>query len=59
LEVELLKGESDDRSPPPDNIEAVYEELCASLLSAAKQCIPSGRHKNYVPCWDKERETLY
>jgi len=24
-----------------------------------KQCIPRGRRKNYVPCWDKECETLY
>jgi len=23
------------------------------------QCIPCGRRKNYVPCWDKECETLY
>ena len=32
---------------------------CESLLSVAKQCIPRGRRKCYVPCWDKERETLY
>ena len=24
----------------------------------AKQCIPRGRRKNYVPCWDKECEIL-
>ena len=29
-----------------------------SLLSAAKQCIPCGRWKNYMPCWDKEGKTL-
>ena len=28
-------------------------------ISVAKQCIPCGRRKNYVPCWDKECETLY
>jgi len=33
--------------------------FCESLLSAAKQCIPLGRRKNYVPCWDKECETLH
>ena len=33
--------------------------FCKSLLSAAKQCIPRGRRKNYVPCWCKECETLY
>ena len=36
-----------------------YQDFCESLLSSAKQCIPLGRRKNYVPCWDKERETLY
>ena len=30
-----------------------------SLLSAAKQCIPRDRRKNYVPCWDKECETTF
>jgi len=33
--------------------------FCESLLSAAKQYIPRGRRKNYVPGWDKECETLY
>ena len=41
------------------NIEKAYQEFCESLLSSAKQCIPHGRRKNYVPCWDKEWETLY
>jgi len=37
-----------------------YQDICKSLLSAAKQCIiPRGRRKNYVPCWDKDCETLY
>ena len=35
-----------------------YQDFCESLLSAAKQCIPRGRCKNDVPCWDKECETL-
>ena len=53
-------GESVERLPPPDisNIERAYQDFCESLLSAAKQCIPRGRLKNYVPCWDKECETL-
>jgi len=57
----LLTGESVERLPPPDtpNIEMAYQDLCESLLSAAKQCIPRDRRKNYVPCWDKECETLY
>jgi len=57
----LLTDESVERLPPPDtsNIERAYQDFCESLLSAAKQCIPRGRRKNYVPYWDKECETLY
>ena len=49
----ILTGESDT------SIKKAYQEFCESLLSAAKQCIPCGHCKNYVPCWDKECETLY
>ena len=45
-------------SNTPD-IERAYQDFCESLLSAAKQYIPRGRRKNYVPCSDKECETLY
>ena len=57
----LLKEGSVERLPPPDtpDIERAYQDFCESLLSAAKQCVPLGRRKNYVPCWDKECETLY
>ena len=57
----LLTGESVERLPPPDtpDIERAYQDFCESLLSAAKQYIPRGRRKNYVPCWDKECGTLY
>ena len=57
----LFTDESVERLPPPDtsNIEWSYQDFCESLLSATKQCIPRGRWKNYVPCWDKECETLY
>ena len=41
------------------NIKRAYQDFCESLVFAAKQCIPCGRRKNYVPCWDKECETLY
>jgi len=56
----LLTNKSVERLLPPDtsNIERAYQDFCESLLSAAKQCIPRGRWKNYVPCWDKECETL-
>ena len=38
-----------------------YQDICENLLglSAAKQCIPRGRQKKYVHCWDKECQTLY
>ena len=57
----LLTGESVERLLPPDtpDIERAYQDFCERLLSAAKQCIPAGPRKNYVPCWDKECETLY
>jgi len=57
----LLTDESVERLPPSDtlNIERPYLDFCENLLSAAKQCIPRGRRKNYVLCWDKESETLY
>ena len=39
----LLTGESVERLPHQDtsNIEKAYQNFCNSLLSAAKQCIPS------------------
>ena len=57
----LLTGESVERLPLLDtpDIERAYQDFCESLFSAAKQCIPRGRRMNYVPCWDKECETLY
>jgi len=57
----LLTDESIELLPPPDtsNIERACQDFCESLLSAAKLCIPRGRRKYYVPCWDKECETLY
>ena len=57
----LRTGESIERLPPPDtpDIERACQDFCESLLSVAKQCIPRGRRKNYVPCWDKDCETLY
>jgi len=57
----LLTGESLERLPPPDtpDIERAYLDFCESLLSTAKHCIPRERWKNYVPCLDKECETLY
>jgi len=57
----FLTRKSGKRLPPAEttNIEKAYQELWKSLLFAAEQCIPLIRCKNYVPCWDKECETLY
>jgi len=57
----FLTDESAERLSPPDtfNFESAYQDFCESLLSTAKQCIPRGRRKKYVPCWDKECDTLY
>jgi len=57
----LLTGEFVERLPPSDtpNIERAYQDFCESLVSATKQCIPRGRRKKEVRCWDKECETLY
>jgi len=57
----LLTGESVERLPPPDtpDVERAYQGFRESLISVAKQCIPRGSRKNYVPCWGKECELLY
>ena len=36
-----------------------YQDFRESFISAAKQCIPCGCRKNYVPCWDKECNVLH
>ena len=50
-----------ERLPPSvtPNIETAYHDFCERLLSAAKQCIPRDHRKNYVPCWNKQCETLH
>jgi len=57
----LLTGESVERFSPPDtlNIYRAYQDFFESLPSVAKQCISRGRRKKYVPCWEKECETIY
>ena len=49
----LLTEEYYKRCPSPDtrNIEKACQELCESLLFAAKQCNSRSRRKNYMPCW--------
>ena len=29
------------------------------LINAAKQSVPRGYQKNYIPCWDEEWQQLY
>ena len=29
------------------------------LTNAAKQLVPRGYQKNYIPCWDEVRQQLY
>ena len=29
------------------------------LINAAKQSVPRGYQKNYIPCWDEECQQLY
>ena len=53
----FLTRKSVERLPPPD-IDKAYQELHESLLFASEQCILLSRRKNYVPCWEKECETL-
>jgi len=56
----LLIDDSLGRLLPPNtpNIQRAYQNFCDNLLSTAKQFIPRGRQMIYVPCWDKECETL-
>lgn len=46
--------------PPPcsNNLNDAYDSYCKMLLAAAKNNIPRGVRKAYVPCWDKECEIL-
>ena len=44
--------------PCPNNRNDAYDSYCKMLLAAAKNNIPRGVRKAYVPCWDDECEHL-
>lgn len=44
--------------PCPNNLNDAYDSYCKMLLAAAKNNIPRGVRKAYVPCWDDECEHL-
>ena len=46
-------------SPHTTNVDEAYQDFCDAITSAEKYSIPRGRHKNYIPCWDEECESLY
>ena len=41
------------------NINAAYHDFCKLIITAAKQTIPRGKRKVYIPCWDAECESLF
>ena len=47
--------------PPLDNtdLDTAYKEFCSVLTNAARQSVPRGYQKNYIPCWDEECQQLY
>ena len=44
--------------PCSNNLNDAYDSYCKMLLSAAKNNIPRGVRKAYVPCWDDECKHL-
>ena len=47
--------------PLPDarNANTAYQAFSSMTMNAAKQCAARGKRKLYIPCWDKECETLF
>ena len=41
------------------NVEEACQDFCSALIKVAKRSIPRGHRNNYIPCWDKEYESLY
>ncbi|TKS86198.1 hypothetical protein D9C73_020315 [Collichthys lucidus] len=42
----------------PNNLNDAYDSYCKMLLAAAKNNIPHGVRKAYIPCWDDKCEHL-
>ena len=47
--------------PLPDarNANTAYQAFFSMTIKAAKQCVPRGKRKLYILCWDKECEILF
>ena len=45
--------------PVTCDINEAYEMMHQLLLSTAKQCMPRGRRKFYIPTWDQESQMKY
>ena len=46
-------------SPDSTNMDQAHQDLCNTLIKAAKKAIPCGRRNTYIPCWDAKCEALY
>lgn len=44
--------------PCPNNLNDAYDSYCNTLLATAKDNIPHGGRKAYIPCWDEECEHI-
>jgi len=42
-----------------EDLDSSYKAYCDMIISAAKQSVPRGFQKNYIPCWDEECQQLY
>ena len=57
----LLTNKATRTLPPLDNtdLDTSYKAFCSMLTNAAKQSVPRGCQKNYIPCWDQDCQQLY
>lgn len=57
----LLTNQATQTLPPPDSkdSDSSYKAYCNMLINAAKQSVPRGYQRNYIPCWDEECQRLY
>ena len=46
-------------APSKENINQAYQAFSKSLFKAAKQSIPRGYQKSFIPMWDNERSKLF
>ena len=57
----LLTNKAARTLPPLEDtdLDTSYKAYCGMLTNAAKQSVPRGYQKNYIPCWDEECQQLY